>query len=382
MDGANGGAGAQSALVNAASILASGPGTGFPSALFQVAEGGNGGDSDTGHGGNGGLAISDLTADYSANPAVTAVLLEGLIEGIGGDGGDGAIGGNGGATWDALTLKGAGTVYAGADAEGGDAGANGQAGGDAQAKATAIGNYVQAEADAYGGYGQTVAGIANATATGTGASGTVVATTDTGLNDGNLITEVYGNANAVVDGTNTALSQAGIATTMPSNPGGAIAYIDALPVAAYAARAEAGAPHTIAALGATPSIVAIGEIGGAHSTLGTDTQTSSATIGLTMDLLQLTSTPDLFLGFYGMSGSSSGITDINLAFQENGATVSTLDYGSTAAAKAALNDIPMDIGSVGSLLAQGSSVDLQVTLSVTTNHAGSGFSTYLVLGHG
>ena len=381
IDGANGGAGASSTLVNAVSILSSGAGTGFPSILDQEAYGGDGGDSDTGHGGNGGYAISDMTADYSANPAIAGVL-EAEIHGGGGDGGDGAIGGNGGATWDAATLKGAGFVYVGVIADGGDAGANGQAGGDGQAKATGVGAYVDIDAHATGGFGPVIAGIANATAAGTGMAGGVSAETYTGLYDGNLITTVFGQATADVDGTNTALSQAGIATTMPSSPGGAIAYIDALPVAAYAARAEAGAPHTIAALGATPGVIAMGEIGGAHSTLGTDTQTSTATIGLSMDLLQLTSTTDLFLGFYGVGGSSSGVTDINLEFDVNGAAVSTLDYGSVAAAKTALNDSPMDIGSVSSLLSQGSSLDLQVALSVTTSHAGGSFSTYLVLGHG
>ena len=381
VQGANGGAGASSTLVNA--VSAGGAVVYDPSgrSVLQQAAGGAGGDSDSGHGGNGGYAISDLTtgAGFAS------------VSGFGGRGGAGAIGGNGGATWDAATVQGdnansivqGDNANVGVSATGGNAGTNGLAGGDAQAKATAIGDYVQADASAHGGLGQTIAGIANASATGTGYGG-VSASTDTGLFAGNLITRVFGNASAVVVDTNTALSQAGIATTMPSNPGGAIAYIDALPVATYAARAVAGAPHTIAAMGATPNVVAMGEIGGAHSTYGTDWQTSTASIGLTMDLLQLTSKPDLFLGFYGVGVTGgAGVTDISLYVQADGATLLSEDFSSTTAAKAWFNGHPIDLGSLGSgPLAVDTSLNLSIGMSVTTDQAGSGFSTYLVLGHG
>jgi hypothetical protein len=368
---ANGGVGTGSNLVNAVA----GSTQGGVLTLSQTAIGGDGGASDAGTGGAGGYGLSDLT--FTDNTSAALLVTD---TGIGGSGG--ASGGAGGNTWDAATITGAASVTVQTTANGGAAGAGGAQGGQAQAKATGTGAIVNATATADGGIGGVVGGIANATATGTGNAGTVTAVSQTGVTAGNLIVSVSGDATAAVGGTAIAFSQSAFGGTATpfTNADGAVAVMTANPSAGSVMGLIAQDPNTQAALGSNPAVFAVGEVGGEHSGTGAGVQTSTASTGITLDLLQLVNPADLFLAFDHTSASTSGISNVSLGVSADGMSLLTESFSSAAAATAWFTDHPLDLGSLASgTLAASSTLDLHVSLSVTSTHAGSSFDTQFLV---
>jgi hypothetical protein len=237
-------------------------------------------------------------------------------------------------------------------------------------------------ATADGGSGTSIAGTANATATGTGSSGTVTANTHTALQSGSLVTSTFTTASATVNGTAIAGAQAGIATTEPwSITDTAVATIDAMPAASTATAITNIDPHTKAALGASSTTLAVGQLGGAHSSSGTNTETSTASADITLDLTKLTGQPDPVLALDGPVSTGSGVTGVALSVTADGSSLFTESFTSAAAAATYFNDHPIDLGSLTSgVLAASPTLDVHVALSVTSTQAGGGEYTQFLLG--
>ena len=79
------------------------------------------------------------------------------------------------------------------------------------------GRIVAVDARAYGGLGDTTAGGATASATGTGAGGTVHSYSQASLRPGQLITGAWADASAVVNGSSSTTTSAHIAGMPPAD---------------------------------------------------------------------------------------------------------------------------------------------------------------------
>jgi hypothetical protein len=375
--GAAGGNGGAANFVNAVT----GSTAGGTLTLNQTAIGGAGGNSTIGAAGTGGLALTQLTFNDTLSATQSAAIIS-TVAGIGGAGGTGSPSGAGGPSWDMDTITGAHAVAVTTNATGGNAGTGGAQGGDAQAMATGTGAQVTITATANAGTGTAIAGIANATATGTGSSGTVTANTHTSLTPGSLVNSTFTTAAASVNGSAIAAAQAGIATTEPWNiTDAALATIDAIPVASYTTAITNVDPHTKAALGSSSTTLAVGQLGGAHSSSGATTETSTATADITLNLAKLSGQPDLVLAMVGAVSTGAGVTGVTLSVAADGSSLFTESFSSATAATAYLTDHPIDLGSLasGELMAS-PTLDLHVALSVTTTQAGGGEYGQFLLG--
>ncbi len=372
--GASGGNGAGSSLVNAVT----GSTSGGTLSLTQIAEAGAGGASDTGAGGTGGNAISQLTLNDATSADPSATILA-AVEGIGGAGGSGTSGGSGGSTWDSAAIAGAGSVSVTTTAEGGSAGAAGGQGGAAQALTSATGQQVQVVSVADAGAG-TTAGIAKAVAGGTGASGSATAQSQTSLLPGGLLVGVSGDAVAPVDGGSTAASQSTIGATQVWGSGySAAANIEGAPAASAVTPLLAANANTQSALGGPASVLAFGELAGGHAASG-GSQTSTASVSLTLNLLHLAASPDLFLAFDAPAASASGVSGVGISVLADGTSLLSQNFATAAAAKSWFSDHPIDLGPLTSgVLEAQSTLTLTASLSVTTAQAG-GFQTQFLIG--
>jgi hypothetical protein len=346
--------------------------------LVQVADGGNGGANATGQGGNGGSAISNLVFNDTQN-TTTSAAINATITATGGT--SGGSGGNGGYASAASTITGTGIVTVTTTATDGAAGSGGKQGGSATALSIASGTQVNDTATANGGISSTSAALAQANVQATGSSGTATATAQTGLSAGHLLVGESATAMAGVHGTSTVIAQAAMTVSPPSWGVAAEAAIDGLPSAAVLAPVLAAAPHTSAVFGANATVLAMGVIGGDHSALKSGAETSTSSVDITLDRLQVAGTPDLFLSFYKAASSYGGISDVSLNVTANGNTLLSKDFSSATTATTWLTDHPLDLGSLSSgALASASTLDLHVGLSVTTTAPGGGLNTNILIG--
>jgi hypothetical protein len=68
-----------------------------------------------------------------------------------------------------------------------------------------------------------------------------------------------------------------------------------------------------------PSYFALGELGGACARAGQDSETTTGTVNLTVELTRLSVTPDLLIGIYGGAVIGSGVTWVTLLISANSA---------------------------------------------------------------
>jgi hypothetical protein len=135
------------------------------------------------------------------------------------------------------------------------------------------------------------------------------------------------------------------------------------------------------AFGASPEFWALGELGGRDSSAA-GTQTVNSSIDLSVDLTQSVK-QNLLVGLYNpvVTGAAVGVTDVVLGVYANGSQIENLDLGNGTAAKAALTDDVLNLGSLSSAPFGGSTLDLKITLGVTTNTVSSGFDVGLLIGN-
>ncbi|HTW27544.1 MAG TPA: hypothetical protein VME92_10485 [Acetobacteraceae bacterium] len=391
--GAHGGAGADETLIN----TVHGWTAGGSLTLTQNAYGGYGGSSDTGTSGAGGSATSSLTFDDIANPAQSASL-SGAVTATGG----GSItnygpGGSGGDARATIAMTGAGSVSSSAISIGGSSYGfrstplvvgRSAGGGRATAIATGTGTAVDVNAQATGGTGQT-AGIAHATATGNGVSGSVTASAHDlapgrGLyqSSHSLLPQIQAAATAPVDGTSTAVAEAQYSKFTPSfvTSGAAVAIGVAAPPLAQAAPVLSANPAIGAAFGAAPTLMAFGELGGGHSSAAGGAQTATSSMTIDINPAHLVSPGDLTIGFYGGAAvGTAGLTGLTLTVSGNGTTLFDQSINSgdiVQQADSLFSDQVFDLGA----FATSGTLDLTATLAAQSDHVGAGFYGYFVTG--
>jgi hypothetical protein len=362
--GGNGGGGGTGGAATANGLV-SGP--------TQVSEtvsatGGAGGSG----GGAGGLATATGQATSSAGPATANVTATG---GAGGSGNPGNGGAGGAATATADVTSAAGLATANATANGGSGGLgtpyqNGTVG-SASATSTAVGMSVSSNATAIGG------GSASALAGGTAASGTISVAASSSAVEGDLVTADSAAASGAGSGASSAEAAASIGVAAPSLAAGnqALALIDGAPGAGSVSAITSANSNIAAAFATDPTYFGIAELGGASTAAVASPETISADVELTVDMQS--SADDLVLGFYDGTAAGAGLSNLTLTVTANG----TVDLTKSFDSLASLDDYFTDnaVGP-GSLPSEGSTLNLDIALSLTTDTAGSGYEFGVLVG--
>jgi hypothetical protein len=341
--GASGGAGAASSLTN----MVTGYSNGGVLSLTQIAVGGSGGDSETAIGGKAGAATSRLTFDDTLSATQSAVL-SARLGAVAGGAGAGATNGAVAAAASTLVLTGVAAVHG--------------------------------STYATGGTGITVAGTGTACTTVTGATGDVAAAANTALRPGKLVQSVAASATGGVDGVAVAKAVAGIGVAAANfATAGPIATINGAPLATSVSGVLSVSPNLTAAYGTTASVFGMGELGGRHSSLGTDTQTITSSLSETVDTTVMTPGQDLMLGFY-KGTVAGGFTSLTLDVYVNGVDEVHEAFTSASAAKTYFTDHAVDLGPIGAGDLTGGALDIQAVMSITTSKASSGFFGGILIG--
>ena len=180
---------------------------------------------------------------------------------------------------------------------------------------------------------------------------------------GQLIESLSSSAQAVVGGRRSTAEARGrdrwSVRSRFASGAQAIALETGAPDAASVASVLSINPNIDAAFGASPSFFAIGELGGAHSSQGGRSQTSTSEIDLTVDLTQLPVRQDLLVGLYDGVAVGSGFTKLTFDIYADGADVLHQAFSSVAAATAYFTDHAIDLGSLSSGPLSGDSLGLE-----------------------
>ena len=229
-----------------------------------------------------------------------------------------------------------------------------------------------------GGTGVSTGGAAKATTTATGAGGSATATASTSLATGSLVQTVEAYATDGVAGKTIASSTAAIGGSQAAfvTTGQAVALVTGAPSTTTTSAILSANSAIKTEFGSSPVFFAVGELGGSHTAASSGSQTSTSTISETIDLTKLSSVKDLVIGLYdGKVVDSSGVSAIALTVNYDGQTFTETATGATAAAL--FTDKGFDLGSMASF---GSTLNLSISLSVTTTAAGAGFYGDVIVG--
>jgi hypothetical protein len=310
-------------------------------------------------------AASSLTVNVDAYGGAG-----GTAGSFGTDGAGGAASANGTVTGlNSVTLYG----YAGGGA-GGDGTTAGALGGTATTNITATGSSVTVGALSIGGQGAPGGGTATATATGNGASGTVGAAAGTTQNPGSHVFQAGASANTDVAGTATAKALALINTQngLTNATVNAVALVDGAPDSTVTGAVLAFNPKTAAALGipSSPTFFALAELGGKHSSTGTDVQTSDSAINFQVALTTKDDLSSLKMGLVLGSNTGTGVSNVTLDISANGTDLYTKSFTSGAAATAFFTDNPINLGFINNPLYANGTMDLRAELTVTSTGGG------------
>ena len=231
-----------------------------------------------------------------------------------------------------------------------------------------------------------LAGAAFATAGAVGDFGNISATATSSVSGSSaLVTEIESQGFASADGSVLGVAQTGFDGSAPSfqSSDAAVAFGMATPSAA-AVNAVFGANSKIAgAFGSSPDVYALGEIGAAHRTKGTDAESASAVVTVDVNTDNLAANEELTFGFYsGDLVAAHDITGVSLLITDIGSTgESTLvdqTFATGAAAKTYFTDNAL--GDVLLLSPGGGAADLNIGLTVTTDGPKSGFYGDFIVG--
>ncbi len=303
----------------------------------------------------------------------------------GGSGGSGAVDGAAGAATATGAVTGVHSVSLQVNAY---AGPQGATSGTATASSTATGQNVTSDAAADGGAGISAAGKALATAIGSATvNGAVDASAHTALQPGVLVQDVHADASeGGFTGTGRAVAEAQIGAATPAFVTNlqAVAYATGEPSAANVSAVLSANPHIATAFGASASYFAIGELGGAPlaSSAGGGSNTSTTSLSVQVDLTHLANRQDLMVGLYHPVAVGTHVTDVYLDIQANGTDLLHQDFPTAAAAVHYFTDHAFDFGSLAHTSSLGASdtLNVTVTLSVTSSAPGSGFDAGILIG--
>jgi hypothetical protein len=132
-------------------------------------------------------------------------------------------------------------------------------------------------------------------------------------------------------------------------------------------------PAIASADGSPPSILAMEEVGGAYGVGGAGSETTTSTLDFNALLSANDMAQDLVLGLYGGQAIGSGVTGVSLDVKANGVDLLSGSFSSGSAAAAYFSDNPVDVGSLSGPTYASGSLNLSVTMQVTSDTAGSGF---------
>ncbi len=130
-----------------------------------------------------------------------------------------------------------------------------------------------------------------------------------------------------------------------------------------------------------PSYFALGELGGAYTSGGTGTETTTSGVTLTVDLTQLSTCEDLAIGLYDGTALGSGFESLTFTVTGDNETLLTTTFTSPGAATTFLANDAIDLGSLASRSLSGGSLNLATSLSVTTDASGQGFDAGFLIGN-
>jgi len=163
----------------------------------------------------------------------------------------------------------------------------------------------------------------------------------------------------------------GTAPTFVST-GQGVAFATGAPASASTNAVLTHNPAIAAAVGASPSFLAEGELGGAYAIGGTGSETTTSTLDVTVALSAADMTKDLVLGLFSGTSVGGGVTGVTLNILANGAsTFSSFTSGSAAAAH--FSDNPVDLGPLSGSAYSSGTLNLEVVLKVTADAGSSGF---------
>lgn len=405
-NGADGGAGANVTLTSAVG----GNARGGALTLSQTANAGSGGSSSGGTAGIGGTAQSYLTFDDTTTNATWANVLTATSTANGGVGGGGtSSGAAGGAGLATVTLTGANQTTANAVATGGSGGAGTSAGAGGNASAIVTGTSTGSSADtatatvsanATGGTGAST-GTANASATAVTANGqqaqasstasgsTDTATTSAGTSATGLVTNVLATTSISGAGVLTGRSGVNVSGTAPVTQGSndsAYAYVTGLPDTASGSPVNAvvtGNSNIDTDLGTSAAtILGFGTEGAYGETSASGTQTLTGSESFTVNASSLSGY--LILGL-AEPQTAAGFASFSITTTVDGVQIAagTGTFTTLTAAQSFFTNDAIDLGTFGTAagdVTPANGMTVQVTETMVTSTANSGFGNELVLG--
>jgi hypothetical protein len=196
-----------------------------------------------------------------------------------------------------------------------------------------------------------------------------------------LITGMQANSSADVDVGTTAAAQSAFLGGLPTfqSSDAAVAYGVATPGSSAVNAIFAANPLVQAAFGSSPDIYAIGEIGGQHASAGTDSETSSANVTVSVNPANLKQDEELTLGFTsGDLLGAAGVTGVSLIVSGGGTQLIDQNFATAAAAQSFFDD---NVARGLLLLSPGgAATTLNIGLNVHTDQAGSGLYGDFIVG--
>ncbi|MGJ3629704.1 hypothetical protein AB5I41_28000 [Sphingomonas sp. MMS24-JH45] len=133
-----------------------------------------------------------------------------------------------------------------------------------------------------------------------------------------------------------------------------------------------------AAFGSTPIVV--GQIGGAHTAAGSDSQMTQSRVSMSVDLTKMATQGNLIVGFDSGKLIGGGFDTLQLYVGVENRQVLNMTFTSAADALAFFNDHAIDLGALTTLVPD-KVLDLDIVLYVTSKTAGGGFETAFIVGH-
>jgi hypothetical protein len=234
---------------------------------------------------------------------------------------------------------------------------------------------VTSDASATGGPGPAGAGVATATAIGNGASGSADAHANTMLASTAQVTAITTDASASVIGSTTVKAESLLGGTSPGfiTTPQAVAFGTGSPVAASINPILAINPGISAAFGTNPTILAMEELGGGYSVGGTGSEGSTSVVDFNATLVAQDLAKDLTVGLFSGRSVGGGVTGVTLDITGNNVDLLNQSFANGAAATAYFTNHAVDLGALSATQYSGGTLDLHVSLQVTTNAPHSGF---------
>ena len=253
-------------------------------------------------------------------------------------------------------------------------------GGAATATSNATGKQVNSNANAVAGAGQGGPNTALATAIANGATGLADAKATTALVAPVHPSTIIADANMFVSG-GASLTAETTGFTAPAfiTPAAGVATGSVAPNAASANPVVATNPNIAGKIGASPTFLAMGELGGGYATGAAGATNYTTSIELKVGLAAADLSNDLVVSFYNPTRMGVGVSDMSLEIRANSITVPS--GGSFADEVAFFTDHPIDCGTLATMAPSNGMLDLTVTIKESLASPGDGFYVgYLVTG--